>query len=335
MRRPRSRAPTSRPWRAIDSVAASSSRTTRRPASPSVVGVAPSADAVDEVRRLDAERLGHGQLRRPHVAGAVADEHLIDVLGARVHRDAAVVDLDLLAAPRGRRTRPSAGCRRAACAAPSPATASSRARARSGCSRRTSSCRRCSRGWPGTCASPVADTATGCWSQHVVHDRQIVDGQVPQHVDVVLEQAEVDADRVVVVDVAELAGLRSARASCGRRRCRRRCGRPSARAAAPPPRRSAGWPARSWTPSASRPARACRRAAPPSPARSACSTGVAMTTASTAGSSHQRPRRSVVTVIAGIAALRPAPAARAAGRTPRARAAPRHSAKLRTRFGPQ
>ena len=34
-------------------------------------------DAVDELPQLEAERLGHVELRRPHVAGAVADQHLI------------------------------------------------------------------------------------------------------------------------------------------------------------------------------------------------------------------------------------------------------------------
>ena len=44
-------------------------------------------------------------------------------------------------------------------------------------------------------------------AQHVVHDREIVDRQVPQDVDVLLEQTEIDADGIVVVDLAELARL--------------------------------------------------------------------------------------------------------------------------------
>ena len=90
--------PTRRPLAAIDSLAASSSRTTRSPASPSVVGLRALTNALDEVRGLDAERFGDGQLRRPHVAGAVPNQHLIDVFRAWIHRDATVVDLDLLAA---------------------------------------------------------------------------------------------------------------------------------------------------------------------------------------------------------------------------------------------
>ena len=43
---------------------------------------------------------------------------------------------------------------------------------------------------------------------------EVVDREVPDHVDVVLEQAEVDARRVVVVDVAELAVAMSSRIFC-------------------------------------------------------------------------------------------------------------------------
>lgn len=42
--------------------------------------------------------------------------------------------------------------------------------------------------------------------QEIIHDRKVVDRQVPDHVDVVLEQAEVDPDAVEVKDVADLAG---------------------------------------------------------------------------------------------------------------------------------
>ncbi|GAB3902893.1 hypothetical protein GCM10029964_094040 [Kibdelosporangium lantanae] len=40
--------------------------------------------------------------------------------------------------------------------------------------------------------------------QDRVEDGQVVRGEVPQHVDVRLDQAEVDADRVEVLDVAQL-----------------------------------------------------------------------------------------------------------------------------------
>ena len=54
-------------------------------------------DAVDEVLAFDAQRLGAVELRRPHVAGAVADAHLVDLLRIVGEADALVVDLDLLA----------------------------------------------------------------------------------------------------------------------------------------------------------------------------------------------------------------------------------------------
>ena len=42
-------------------------------------------------------------------------------------------------------------------------------------------------------------------AERVVHDREVVRGEVPQHVEVGLEQAEVDPDRVEVEDAAELS----------------------------------------------------------------------------------------------------------------------------------
>ena len=41
--------------------------------------------------------------------------------------------------------------------------------------------------------------------QHEVQDRQIVRGQIPEHVDVRLYEPEVDPDRVHVLDLADLA----------------------------------------------------------------------------------------------------------------------------------
>ena len=76
-----------------------------------------------------------------------------------------------------------------------------------------------------------------------VHDREVVDRQIPEHVDVALEQPQVDAHRVEVVELAELARRRSARGSCGPRRCRRTCGPPSAPARGARPLRPAARPA--------------------------------------------------------------------------------------------
>ena len=69
-------------------------------------------------------------------------------------------------------------------------------------------------GRPGTCASPVAETATGC----CVSTKSMIDrswtARSQSTFDVVLEQAEVDAHRVVVVDVAELSAGVSSRIFC-------------------------------------------------------------------------------------------------------------------------
>ncbi len=72
------------PLRRIELVAASISSTTRRPSWPSVSRRLAVLDAIDEVLALDAQRFGDGELRRPHVAGAVADAHLLDLLGSSV-----------------------------------------------------------------------------------------------------------------------------------------------------------------------------------------------------------------------------------------------------------
>ncbi len=60
---------------------------------------------------------------------------------------------------------------------------------------------------PFRCLPPVATTASGSVMDDVIHDRQIVRRQIPQDVDVVLEQAEVHARRVEVVQIAERAAV--------------------------------------------------------------------------------------------------------------------------------
>ena len=64
--------------------------------------------------------------------------------------------------------------------------------------------------------------------QDVVEDRQVVRGQVPEDVDVGLDQPEVDAHRVDEEDLAERALARPARGSSGPPACSSRCGPPSA-----------------------------------------------------------------------------------------------------------
>ena len=58
-------------------------------------------------------------------------------------------------------------------------------------------------------SAPMALTDTGRTSggQDVVDDRQVVRGEVPQHVDVGLDEAEVDAHGVEVLDVADVAAV--------------------------------------------------------------------------------------------------------------------------------
>ena len=48
----------------------------------------------------------------------------------------------------------------------------------------------------------------------VIHDGEIVRRQVPDHADVVLEQSEVHAQRIVIVQIAEMRRFRSVRGSC-------------------------------------------------------------------------------------------------------------------------
>ena len=41
--------------------------------------------------------------------------------------------------------------------------------------------------------------------KNVIHDREIVNCQVPNHVDVVLEKTEINAHRIVVIDLTQFA----------------------------------------------------------------------------------------------------------------------------------
>src|SRR5262249_55984197 len=59
------------------------------------------------------------------------------------------------------------------------------------------------RGWAGHVAQAGGRHRLGVWREHVIHDGQVVHGEVPDHVDVVLEEPEVHADRDVVVDLAQ------------------------------------------------------------------------------------------------------------------------------------
>ena len=47
--------------------------------------------------------------------------------------------------------------------------------------------------WPFKCFCPVATTASGVALMQVIHDGKIMRRQVPEHVDIVLEEAQVHA----------------------------------------------------------------------------------------------------------------------------------------------
>ena len=153
-----------------------------------------------------AERLAHVQLRRPHVAGAVADAHLVDLLAVllriAVERDALVVDLDLLA-----RLEVVVDDHAFAAADQRPPHLHRREPVHVDVRDQVVLELQVQVGDVLRLALDVADARRRhrdrLRRQQVVHDRQVVDGEVPQHADVVLEQAEVHAHRVVVVDLAE------------------------------------------------------------------------------------------------------------------------------------
>ncbi len=50
---------------------------------------------------------------------------------------------------------------------------------------------------------PGGDDGLRAWLDEVIHDREIVRRQVPEHVDVVLEQAQIDPRRIVVIELAQ------------------------------------------------------------------------------------------------------------------------------------
>ena len=57
-------------------------------------------------------------------------------------------------------------------------------------------------------AHPQAEMLRGLAAQDVIDDREVVGREVPDHVDVVLEQPEVDPDAVDVVEISQLSRLR-------------------------------------------------------------------------------------------------------------------------------
>ena len=86
---------TIRPRSFSDCSAASSRRTTRRPAAPSFDGCLALENAVDEISELELQRLGGVHFGRPHIARPIADQQIVDALAVG-DLDALVVHLDLL-----------------------------------------------------------------------------------------------------------------------------------------------------------------------------------------------------------------------------------------------
>ncbi len=135
------------------------------------------------------------------------------------------------------------------------------------------------------CREPQHSTLDRPRAQHVVEDRDVVRGEVPDDVDVVLVEPHVQARGVQVVEVPEVAAGRRCRATPTRRRGTRRCGRPST---ARPLSRGGSTHrcrvARVGSPAASPPSRACRPRWPGRASGACVLGGVAITTASTESS---------------------------------------------------
>src|SRR5712692_1746405 len=147
-------------------------------------------DAFEEVLSLDAEAFGEAELGSPHVAGAVADHGLESALRIG-ERDSFVIDLDLLAglevviddhlacAPDQRAADLERG--QPVDVVMSDQTALEIARQVGQVDLVSGHMRgagRCDRNWS--------------VSHHIVHDGQVVDGEIPQHVDIPLKQPQVD-----------------------------------------------------------------------------------------------------------------------------------------------
>src|SRR5205085_1225364 len=62
-------------------------------------------------------------------------------------------------------------------------------------------------GMPGNMAGTGGGHRARLFAQQIVHDREIVDGKVPEHIDVVLEETKIDPHRVVVVKASEAAAV--------------------------------------------------------------------------------------------------------------------------------
>ena len=190
----------------MELVAASMSSTTRRPSEPSVCGVFLLMMQSMKWSPREAQRLGAVELRRPHVAGAITDAHFLDLLRVVGEADALVVDLDLLGRLEivvGDHLLAAAEQDLAHLDRREPAHVDVRDGARIVEQRDVREVLRRA----GEMVDAARRDRDRVFAEQVVEDREIVHGEVGDHVDVALEQAEVHADRVVVVDAPEIAAL--------------------------------------------------------------------------------------------------------------------------------
>ncbi len=190
-------------WRS-ESMAASSVSTTARPLHPDVIGSRPVAHAVDEMLHLGEQRFLHRELRRPHIAAAIGDARG-GLLRAVAEGHAAIVHLDLFG---GLEIVPDDHL---------PAAADQRLSHLHGREpvhiEIGDGTRRIEQAEMGHVLLAPADVTGGAgrnrgrlFLQQVVEHRQVVHREIPDHVHVVLEQAEIHPGAVVVVDLAEIAG---------------------------------------------------------------------------------------------------------------------------------
>jgi len=150
---------------------------------------------------LDTQRLGQIDSRRPHITCSITNQHLVHVVRAAVDRDTAVVDLHLLIGLQ------IVEHHHTAAAAKERSTHLDRRQpvhvymSDQGAVEEHRHIRDVL-GLAWQVREPGRRDRDRTLRQHEVHDRQIMNGEIPQDVDVVLEQPEVDANRVVVIDLA-------------------------------------------------------------------------------------------------------------------------------------
>ena len=193
----------------MDSSAASRRRTTWSPAWPLLKGSLVLSDALDEILGLGLEGLGRLELGDVDVARAVAHEQIVDAVPAvgALEVDAAVVDLDLLV---GVEVVPDEHLLVAADQGLADLDRAEPVDVEMG----DESVALELDGDIGDVFESAleVDGAVGrdghrLLVDDMVHDRKVVGGQVPDDVDVVLEEPQVDPDRIVEEELAQLARI--------------------------------------------------------------------------------------------------------------------------------